>query len=143
MITIIAGGKKPTSWQLAAIEDYSRRLRKPYNLKWAFLPEDKFNRFLASHSFSSDDFVICCDERGENISSHEFSAKLETAFSRSLHVVVLIGGAYGFSESIRQRANLIWSFSHLVFPHALARIIVTEQIYRAQSIAQNRPYHHG
>ena len=48
----------------------------------------------------------------------------------------------GFTESVRERADFVWSFSKLVFPHKIARLIVTEQIYRASQIAQNRPYHH-
>jgi len=86
--------------------------------------------------------VICCDERGKNISSGEYSELLERAFVTGKEVVILIGGAYGFSEKVREKADFVWSFSKLVFPHMIARLIVTEQIYRASQIASGGPYHH-
>ena len=57
-------------------------------------------------------------------------------------VVLVIGGAYGVDDSVRARANTVWSLSDLVFPHQLVRLIITEQIYRAGEIAAGRPYHH-
>lgn len=144
MIKIIAGGKKPTAWQLAAISDYEKRLRKPYDLNWQFLPEDKLAKFLDPWPFDKTrDYVIVCDERGENISSPAFAAKLSTAVLNSKNVIILIGGAYGFSATTRTDADFTWSFSQLVFPHSIARLIVTEQIYRATQILQNTPYHHA
>jgi 23S rRNA (pseudouridine1915-N3)-methyltransferase len=61
---------------------------------------------------------------------------------RSQPVVVIIGGAYGVDDSIHARADLVWSLSELVFPHQLVRLILTEQLYRAQEIAVGNPYHH-
>ena len=87
-------------------------------------------------------FVICCDERGENISSGEYSKILERAFVEGREVILLIGGAYGFSEFVRERSDFVWSFSRLVFPHIMARIITVEQIYRASQIAVGGKYHH-
>lgn len=142
MIQILAGGKKPTDWQQTAIQEYQKRLKKPYDLSWQFLPEAKLAKQLETWPFSGRDFVIVCDERGENISSGEYSRKLQAAFLNNKNVVILIGGAYGFSEQVRQNADFLWSFSKLVFPHALARVIVTEQTYRAQEIALGHPYHH-
>ena len=143
MIQIIAGGKKPGGWQDEAIQEWQKRLKKPYELKWQFMPEEKLARYLENWPFSGRDWVIVCDERGENISSDEYSRKLEKAFVDSKNVVILIGGAYGFSEEVRKRADFVWSFSKLVFPHALARVIVAEQTYRAQEIALGHPYHHA
>ena len=142
MITIIAGGKKPTSWQLAAITEYEKRLHKPYDLSWRFLTEDKLAKFLAPWPFTHDDFVIVCDERGQNISSDEYSNLLITHLTHNQNIIILIGGAYGFTDAVRAHADFLWSFSKLVFPHALARLIVTEQTYRAQEISLGHPYHH-
>ena len=72
------------------------------------------------------------------------------ALSRSLHqpmaqgkpLVLIIGGAYGVTEAVMERANLVWSLSRLVFPHQLVRLILAEQLYRAQQIAAGHPYHH-
>ena len=57
-------------------------------------------------------------------------------------IVILIGGAFGVSDAIKQRAQQTWSLSNLVFPHQLVRLMVAEQLYRAYSILNNSPYHH-
>lgn len=142
MIKIIAGGKKNTDWLASACEEYEKRLRKPFVINWEFIEEEKLLRQLANWPFTGKQFVICCDERGKNISSREYSQKIEQAFTSGKEVIILIGGAYGFTEEIRARADLVWSFSKLVFPHRIARLIVVEQIYRASQILAGNPYHH-
>lgn len=142
MIRIIAGGKKNAGWVLEAISEYEKRLRKPFLVTWEFLEEERFLKKLEDWPFSSREFVICCDERGKNISSDEYSRLLSQAFSSSREVVILIGGAYGFSDHVREKADFVWSFSKLVFPHMIARLIVSEQTYRAQEIFNGGKYHH-
>ena len=143
MIRVVAGGKKNAAWCAEAVSEYEKRLRKPFDVTWEYMDEDRLARKLSEWPFQRGrDFVICCDERGENISSREFSGMLEKAFLRDLDVVILIGGAYGFDDSIREKADFVWSFSKLVFPHMIARLIVAEQVYRAQEISRGRKYHH-
>ena len=143
MIRIIAGGKKNTSWWEEACLEYEKRLRKPYAVSWTFMEEDRLAKWLERWPFTGREMVICCDERGRNLSSPEFSEALSQAFVSGREVVVLIGGAYGFADTIREKADIVWSFSRLVFPHALARVIAVEQIYRASQIAVGGKYHHG
>lgn len=143
MIKIIAGGKKHASWATEAIAEYEKRLAKPYNLAWEFIEEEKLIKKLSSWPFTDRDYVIICDERGKNISSEEYSTLLQSTFLDSKNIIILIGGAYGFPEEIRRRADFIWSFSRLVFPHMLARVIVVEQTYRASEIAKGSHYHHS
>ena len=143
MIRIIAGGKKNIGWTEEACKEYEIRLRKPYDIKWEFYDENRLNQKLSSWPFDPiRHYVICCDERGQNISSDEYSQRLQSAFVDSREVIILIGGAYGFNDEIRAKADFVWSFSKLVFPHALARVIVAEQIYRAAEIAKGSHYHH-
>lgn len=143
MIKIIAGGKRNTGAVLELISEYEKRLRKPYDLRWEFVEEEKLARKLLDWPFSRQEYVICCDERGKNISSDEYSGILSEAFTAGKDVVILIGGAYGFSDYVREQADMVWGFSKLVFPHMIARIIVAEQTYRAQEIAKGGKYHHG
>lgn len=143
MIKIIAGGKKNVGAYAELIAEYEKRLKKPYDVEWQFLPEEKMETHLENWPFERDVFVICCDERGKNISSDEFSFCLSNAFLDSHDIVILIGGAYGFSDDLRSRADMVWSFSKLVFPHQLFRIMVVEQIYRAQEIHRGGKYHHA
>ena len=77
-----------------------------------------------------------------NISSDEYSQRLTKSFETGRDVVILIGGAYGFDAVVREKSDFVWSFSKLVFPHMLARVVVAEQTYRAQEIYLGKPYHH-
>lgn len=92
--------------------------------------------------FKPSDFVVALDERGKAIASKELSAlcaERMNAGTKALWFVV--GGAYGLSEKVRQRANYILSLSALTFPHQLARLLLVEQLYRAYTIQQGIGYH--
>lgn len=142
MIKIIAGGKKSSSWVKEAVNEYEKRLKKPFDISWEILEEEKLTKKLEKWDFKPNQVIILADERGKNISSPELSDKLSKIFNSSSEAVIIIGGAYGVSPEVRERADFVWSFSRLVFPHMLMRIMVTEQIYRAQEIANGGNYHH-
>ena len=90
---------------------------------------------------NSDDFVILLDERGKNLSSPELSDLITEHTDK--HIVFIIGGAYGVTSDLRQKSNIVWSLSNLVFPHQLVRLILAEQLYRAQEIHRGSHYHHS
>ena len=143
MIRIICGGKKNAGAYFEIIAEYEKRLRKPYDIHWEFYEEEKLLKKLEKWPFDeASEYVICCDERGKNISSDEYSSILTGVFENGRDVVILIGGAYGFDKSVREKADFVWSFSRLVFPHQLFRTMVVEQIYRAQEISRGGRYHH-
>lgn len=147
---IIAIGKKHEKWVLNGIELFEKRLKKPFNLSWDILPHSNFaeekareeetQRILAK--IKPSDFVILLDERGKNISSPELAKMLSNGFVNSQNFVIVIGGAFGVADELRQRANFVWSLSKLVFPHQIVRLILVEQIYRAQEISSGGKYHH-
>ena len=84
------------------------------------------------------------DERGKILSSPELSEKMADAFGSAKNIVFVVGGAFGhFSPEMQARADLILSFSKMVFPHQICRLILAEQIYRAQEIYLGHPYHHA
>lgn len=142
MIKIIAGGKRHLDWVNLAISEYQKRLQKPFNISWELLEEEKLRLFLAEWPFLGNQFVVVLDERGKNLSSSELSEILVKQFVSAREIVAIIGGAFGVDEIVRRRANLVWSFSRLVFPHQLARVMLVEQIYRAQEIWHGGKYHH-
>lgn len=149
-VRILAIGKKHEKWVAEGIDRYERRLRKPFDATWQLLPHsaregeaaraEESDRLLAK--LDRDDFVVLLDERGRNVDSPELARLLRAAFDAARPVALLIGGAYGVDERVRQRADFVWSLSKLVFPHQLVRLIAAEQLYRAQEIAAGRPYHH-
>lgn len=95
-------------------------------------------------SLSSDDFVVLFDERGKTLNSIEFSKKIESILSSSKkRAVFIIGGAYGVTEDVRTRAQLVVTLSPLVMNHILAQTVALEQIYRAFTIIKNFPYHNS
>ena len=142
MIRIIAGGKKSKGWILDGQGEFLMRLRKPFDVKVEYYEEDKLERLLEEWPFDGRSYVILLDERGENINSPELTRKLEKAFNDSKNVVMIIGAAFGVSEEVRKKVDFVWSISNLVFPHELMRVILAEQIYRAQEIARGGKYHH-
>ena len=149
-IRIVAVGKKHESWVAEGIERYEKRLKRPFTTEWVLLPhsardgdsarQEESERVLSR--IPSDDWVALLDERGKMLSSPNLSATLLSPLESSKNVTVIIGGAYGVDASVHQRANIVWSLSPLVFPHQLVRLILVEQVYRAQEIAGGGPYHH-
>ena len=142
MIRVIAGGKKSKNWVLEGQTEYEKRLKKPFDMHFEYWDEEKIADLARKWPFKADTYVILMDERGENISSPELSLKLEKCFNSSKTVTIIIGAAYGVSPEVRNRADFVLSVSKLVFPHELIRVILSEQIYRAQEISRGGHYHH-
>ncbi|GAA1359319.1 23S rRNA (pseudouridine(1915)-N(3))-methyltransferase RlmH [Arthrobacter rhombi] len=149
-LKVLAIGKKHESWVADGIERYAKRMKKPFDVSWQLLPHssregdaartEESARILAK--VSAQDYVVLLDERGTNIDSPALARTLQRPLDTSRTVVLVIGGAYGVDTSVHQRADFTWSLSKLVFPHQLVRLVLAEQLYRAQEIAGGRPYHH-
>lgn len=89
-------------------------------------------------------YLILLDEKGKTFNSIQWAQQFQQLMNQSVKTaVLLIGGAYGVSSKVKERANQIWSLSPLVFPHQLVRLILAEQVYRSFSILNNTPYHHS
>ena len=141
MITIIAGGKKNNGWVREACAEYEKRLHKPFLAEWQFVEESKLNEKVSR--LNANDYLILLDEHWKILSSPELAGMISEPIEAGRNVVLVIGGAFGhFSDEILRRANLVWSLSKLVLPHQHCRVIVAEQLYRAQEIYLGHPYHH-
>jgi 23S rRNA (pseudouridine1915-N3)-methyltransferase len=98
-------------------------------------------------SLKIDDYLIACDERGTFIQTVKMAELVRTArqggfpLAGKRRVVVVIGGALGLAESVRQRADAVWALSSLVMAGGVARIVLLEGLYRAFSIVEGHPYH--
>ncbi|WP_396277815.1 23S rRNA (pseudouridine(1915)-N(3))-methyltransferase RlmH [Glutamicibacter creatinolyticus] len=149
-IKVLAVGKKHESWVTEGIGRYEKRLKKPFNLSWQLLSHsardneaaraEESTRILAK--VAPGDFVVLLDERGRNVDSPTLANTLRSPIDAGRNVVVVIGGAYGVDSTVHDRADFTWSLSKLVFPHQLVRLILTEQLYRAQDILAGGKYHH-
>ncbi len=149
-LKVLTVGKKHESWVSEGIERYQKRLRTPFSFEWVLLPHSSLEGDRARQEESerilsrlgADDYVILLDERGKALDSQGLSTLLGEQLHASRTVVVIIGGAYGVDATVHDRAQFIWSLSPLVFPHQLVRLILTEQIYRAEQISVGGSYHH-
>ena len=149
-IRILAVGKRHESWVQPGVERYEKRLKKPFDVEWILLPHSAREGNVARQEESEKlleridqrDFVLLCDERGKQLDSPALSKILQASINAARRIVIVIGGAYGVSEQLQSRADFVLSFSPLVFPHQLVRLMLVEQVYRAQEIAAGRPYHH-
>ena len=147
---IIAIGKKHESWVAEGIERYQKRLKAPFLAEWVLMAHSSYDGLKARQGeserllsrLSAYDFIILLDERGKQLDSPAFAQLLQTNLDRSQKVAIVIGGAYGVTDELRQKAQAVWSLSDLVFPHQLVRLMLTEQLYRAQQITLGGSYHH-
>lgn len=94
-------------------------------------------------AIDSRDYVVLLDERGKELTSREFAAFIDKrTLSLAGNLVFVIGGPYGFSEAVYQRANEKLSLSRMTFSHEMVRLFFVEQVYRAMTILRGEPYHH-
>ena len=98
---------------------------------------------LILNKTQTSDFVVLLDENGKQFSSEAFSEYLQKRMNSGLkQLIFVIGGPYGFSEAVYQRADGKISLSKMTFSHQMVRLFITEQIYRGFTILKNEPYHH-
>ena len=155
MIKLIAIGKTKETYFNEAIAVYIKRLSFYIKFEFLILPDIK-NAANMSHdilkakeaelflrNIKNDDTVILLDDKGKNFSSLEWSKHLEQKISSdSKDIVFIIGGAFGFDDSLYQRANEKLSLSKFTFSHQMVRLIFVEQLYRAFTIIKGEKYHH-
>jgi len=92
---------------------------------------------------NSDDYVVLLDEKGREFRTVEFSVWMEKTFMNPRkRIVFIIGGPWGFSDEVYQRADFRISLSQMTFPHQLVRLLFLEQLYRVFTILRGEPYHH-
>lgn len=152
-IIAIAIGKRHDAAIAAAIDDYTQRINRYGTFEWHILPPakgkmdaDEIKRAesaVIAAQLKDDDYAVLLDERGSQLSSNDLADILDRQdMASARRLVFVIGGAYGVSDEVTQRADLVWSLSKLVFPHQLVRLILAEQLYRANTIRRGEPYHH-
>ncbi len=151
-IKIISIGNKPNKWELEGEKHYIKQLPKNINVNYLHIkgqqhPNMSKKEILQKESdlilskISEKDYIVSWDVRGKSFDSEEFSAFLSKCTQAKKEIIFIIGGSFGLSEDILNKSNLILSASLLTFPHRLFRLILMEQIYRAYTIINKKPYH--
>lgn len=146
-------GKTAFSYLDEGCKDYIKRLGRLTDFNMLVLPDVKAgdtSSLLIKEAkqvlekLKADDQLILLDERGKLMSSTEWASDLEQRqINSQKRVIYLIGGAYGFDESLYQRANAMMSMSKMTFSHQIIRLLFLEQLYRAFTIIKGLPYHHA
>lgn len=151
---LIIVGRTVDKHLIAGINDYTERIGHYMPFEIITIPEIKNTRSMTEaqqklaegdlilKQLSPSDTVVLMDEHGKEHRSIDFARWLEQKQCTSKRLVFVIGGPYGFSEKLYQRADELISLSRMTFSHQLVRLIFTEQIYRACTIIKGEPYHH-
>ncbi|MBQ9651890.1 MAG: 23S rRNA (pseudouridine(1915)-N(3))-methyltransferase RlmH [Prevotella sp.] len=151
---LILVGKTTDSHVKAMIDDYTERISHYMPFEIVTIPELKNTKSLTEEQqkvregelilkqLQPADTVVLLDEHGKERRSIEFAKWLETITQSARRLVFVIGGPYGFSADVYDRANQKMSLSAMTFSHQMVRVIFTEQLYRACTIIKGEPYHH-
>ena len=152
-LNLIAIGKQMPKWVDLAFAEYSKRLPKNINFRLNEIPPEKRRKNVSAKQLKESEggkikmlipqtnIVIALDEKGKLIDSIYLANQLQTWIDEQLHISIIIGGADGLSDSIKNNADKVWSLSTMTLPHGLARVVLIEQLYRAWSIINKHPYH--
>lgn len=143
-ITLTAVGKLKEASLKILYEEYKKRLQWKVTLQEIEGKSVTLENKLLLESIPSSSFIIALDEKGENLKSEEFAEFLnEIQLHHQGKASFVIGGADGLSQEIKAKTNKTLSFGRMTWPHQLARILLMEQLYRAQQILNGHPYHRG
>lgn len=156
-ITIACVGKIKEKYLTAGIEEFTKRLTPFCKLETVAINEEKMpdnpapaekeqvlaketNRLLAI--IPENSYVILLDVIGKQLSSPELASKIDSlVLSGHSHITFVIGGAFGYTDALRRRADFALSFSKMTFTHQMIRLLLIEQIYRAFKISRGEKYH--
>lgn len=153
-ISLLVVGKTTDSRLISLIEDYRKRLIHYVPFELVVLPDLKNTKSLSEEQIKTAEGeailrfvtpsmdVVLLDEHGREFSSVEYAEWLQKKMGSGKDLTLVIGGPYGFSEAVYQRADGKVSLSRMTFSHQMIRIMVIEQIYRAMTILRGEPYHH-
>lgn len=154
-IVIIAVGKTSTGYVACGVEEFLKRANRYVPTELIVTPDVKSSKALSEDAqkqqegrsiiaaLQPGDIVTLLDERGKELTSREFSSMIERRMVQGIkRLVFVIGGPYGFSNEVYERADSKLSLSRMTFTHEMVRLFFMEQIYRAMTIMRGEPYHH-
>ena len=155
-VTLICVGKVKEKFYRDAIKEYEKRLGAYIKLNTIEISDEKVkvendseiartmekegNNILSK--IKDNQYVITLEILGKNLSSEEFASKIDNLMlTGKSDVVLVIGGSYGLSDSVKKRSDFALSFSRMTFPHQMMRVVLLEQVYRAYRIITGASYH--
>lgn len=155
-ITFLVIGKNKETYLTEGIDEYIKRMKKYISFEFNEIPGLKSTKKYSVEEIKQREgeallkqipqnaYLVLLDERGKQMSSENFARWLKKSMVQSTqHLIFVVGGAYGFSETIYKAASAKLSLSSMTFSHQVIRLMFMEQIYRAFTIIHGEPYHHG
>ncbi len=152
-IRLLAVGDRQPSWVDDACGIYTERFPREWKFRLDVIPTVRRNKNdksrqameaegeLITAKLGPTEQVVLLDERGKQLTSKLLASKLSDWQSDGRDLCFVIGGPDGVSDTVRQRADMMWSLSQLTLPHGMARALLSEQLYRAWSLQTGHPYH--
>ena len=151
-LRIISVGHKMPNWVEVACAEYTKRMPRELVVELIDIKPEKRAAGNSTENIQlieakrileaiGRDYLIALDERGNEITTLQLAEKLSNWQAGGRDVALVIGGADGLHASVKQKADWLWGLSKLTLPHAMVRILLAEQLYRAHSVIQNHPYH--
>ena len=150
MIKLITVGTIKEKYLKDAIDEYTKRIKKYTNIELIEVKDEGLVEESKAISLEAEkikkhlsprDYIITMEIEGKQLTSEEFSEKLNQIQIENSNIVFIIGGSYGLSDEIKQMSKLHLSFSKMTFPHQLFRVLLLEQIYRCYKILNDESYH--
>ena len=153
-IQLLVVGKTTDSRLEALIDEYTKRLKHYVSFEVVVVADIKNAKSLSEEQLKTQEGleilrrltpsmeVWLLDEHGREFRSIEYADWLQKRMASGKDLTLIIGGAYGFSPAVYERANGKISLSQMTFSHQMIRLLAVEQLYRAMTILRNEPYHH-
>jgi len=139
-VRLIAAGTRLPGWINAGVADYARRFAHGLKFELIEIPLAKAAERMQA-ALGARDYVVALEVEGRSMTTPELARWLETRRADGRDLALLVGGPDGLDAALSARADFRWSLSPLTWPHGLVRVMVAEQLYRAQSLLQGHPYH--
>ncbi|ACT51417.1 23S rRNA (pseudouridine(1915)-N(3))-methyltransferase RlmH [Methylovorus glucosotrophus] len=151
-LRILSVGHKMPDWVETACSEYLKRMPREASVEIVEIKPDKrasgknaevvqeaeAKRILEA---AGKDYLIALDERGQEVTTVQLAARMETWLTGGRDIALVIGGADGLHPSVKSRADWMWGLSKLTLPHGMVRVLLAEQLYRAWTVIQHHPYH--
>jgi len=151
-LRILSVGHKMPDWVESACSEYLKRMPREASVEIIEIKPDKrasgknaevvqeaeAKRILEA---AGKDYLIALDERGQEVTTVQLAARMETWLTSGRDIALVIGGADGLHASVKSRADWLWGLSKLTLPHGMVRVLLAEQLYRAWTVIQHHPYH--
>ena len=144
-IKLIAVGTKMPNWVQTGYAEYAKRIQGQFTLSLHEIPAQTQHKKRESEAMlkalGKNDRVIALHVTGKSFTTEALTTHLRTLLQQGQDISLLIGGPEGLSDDCLARSNEQWSLSGFTLPHPLVRVVIAEQLYRAQSIINGHPYH--